>query len=1027
LSAKDFIFRESALTTKYNVEMQSDHRTINRLLAGLIFAVAFILYFITIAPTASFWDPAERIASAHSLQIPHPPGAPFYLLLGRLFTMFVPVEHVGLSMNAMSAISSALTVMLLYLITIRLIRTFKGNPDSYSVYDRYAAYSGAAIGALAFSVSDSMWFVSVEAETYAMSLFFTALVVWLTLRWSEIHRQPGNERYLILITFLFGIAFGIHLLNLLAIFFVGLIIYFARYEFNILTFLTACAATVGAFLLIFPLTIIQLPSLAEDFTFLTGGLLGPVAFFVLVVAILSFGIYYTHSRKYRLLNMLLLSYTCILIGFSSYTVIYLRSMTNPPIDQNNPDNVERFISYMKREQYGQAPLFTGYSYNNEIGDIDRRSEKFFPRRHSSDSRHKEKYAEYNSDWNYFWSYQIGHMYLRYFNWNFIGRSSDVQDTPSLLRYAFSSDPPHADNPAHNNYWYLPFLLGFLGLLYHFTSDWKRAFSVLALFVATGIAIVIFLNQTPFQPRERDYSYIGSFFAFSIWIGLGASGLLYMIKDLIRANIPVAIGASAILLILIPGRMLQQNFFDHDRSHNYVAPDYAWNLLNSVAPYGILFTNGDNDTFPLWYLQEVQGVRTDVRIVCLSLLNTDWYIDQMKNRWNHEAPPVPISYTDEEIKRIEDKYRFQRATDFWRPQDITIPVDKEYLRSIFENTQIGENVDISTRFQDDDDVYRPTGTYLPELGFEIPVDDLDDEITWYYEGNMLTRDAEGNPIYFTRVQDDLVLDIIRTNNWVRPVYFAITVARDAQLNLAPYLRLEGKAFRLVPVKSDAPFGMLDPAIHGERLNQFRLREVNRENVYFDENTRRMLDNYRTVITRQSSAYMELNMPDSAAYWLRWGEDLIPFTSIQGDRSSRITYAYRYAQAQDMDRALTLAEESKQEALDSLERGIDRLDRLENRMTNLRAEASGPSVRTNISRRRAIENELQMINNRIQEYSMDLSYDNSLLLVVQRIHFLDGDEEAALGMADTINEMTSGRITFPRSSDDSQRRVERIFGS
>ena len=1007
--------------------MQRDHKTINRLLAGLIFAIAFIIYFLTIAPTASFWDPSERIASAHSLQIPHPPGAPFYLLLGRLFAMFMPVEYVSLSINMMSALSSALTVMLLYLIVIRLIRAIKGHPDTYSTYDRFATYAGATIGALAFSVSDSLWFVSVEAETYAMSLFFTALVVWLSLRWAEIHDKPGNERYLVLITFLFGIAFGIHLLNLLAIFFVGLIVYFRKFEFSIISFLIASAATIGAFLLIFPFTIIQLPTLAGQFSYLSGGLLGPVAFFMLVVALLGFGLYYTQTRGYRIMNLLLLSYTCILIGFSSYTLIYVRSMTNPPIDQNNPDNVDRFISYMKREQYGQAPLFTGSSFNNEIGDIDRRSTKFFPRRHSPDGRHKEKYAEYSSDWSFFWSYQIGHMYFRYFNWNFIGRSSDVQDTPSLLRYAFSSDPPHADNPAHNNYWYLPFLLGFLGLLYHFSADWKRAFSVLVLFVATGIAIVIFLNQTPFQPRERDYSYLGSFFAFSIWIGLGASGLLFMLKELLKEKLPVAIGIAALLLVLVPGRMMQQNWFDHDRSKNYVAPDYAYNLLNSVAPFGILFTNGDNDTFPLWYLQEVKGIRTDVRIVCLSLLNTDWYIDQMKNRWNHEAPPVPISLTDDEIRRVEDKYRFQRATDFWRPREISVPVDKDYLRSIFEESAIGEPGDISTQLVAGPEEFRPEGVFLPELGFGIPIDDLDDEVSWFYEGNLLARDSEGNPVYYTRVQDDLVLDIIKTNNWVRPVYFAITVSRDAQLNLAPYLRLEGKAFRLVPVRSEVNYGLLDPVIHGERLSKFRLREVNNDNAYFDENTRRMLDNYRTVITRQASAYMDLNQPERASYWLRWGEDLIPFTSIPGDRSSKITYAYRYAQAQDMERAMSLASDSKEEAIGSLRQGIERLDRLEDQMADLRAQAASPAVRTNVSRRRAIENELRSINNRIQEYSMDLSYDNSLLLVIQRIYFMDGNEQEALSMAEEVTTLTGGRISFPTTAAESRSRVERIFGS
>ncbi len=343
----------------------------------------------------------------------------------------------------------------------------------------------------------------------------------------------------------------------------------------------------------------------------------------------------------------------IIIGFSSYALVMIRSMQNPPIDENDPQTVQSFVSYINRDQYGQTPLFRGYDYNNDLGRIDRSKKVFFPRRYDEDPSHLKKYAEYSSDWSYFWDYQVGHMYLRYFGWQFIGRDSDVQDSGVNAGFAASRNK---DNPAHNVYYFIPFIIGLVGMVFHFQKDWKRALAVLALFIMTGFAIVVFLNQYPFQPRERDYSFVGSFFAYSIWIGLGVTGLIELATDLIKQNKWIAYGIAGICFIGAPMNMLRENYHDHDRSHRYVAPDYAYNLLSSCAPYAILFTNGDNDTFPLWYLQEVEHVRTDVRVVCLSLLNTEWYIKQLKNQWSHESPPLPISYTDEEIDQLPLKFQ-----------------------------------------------------------------------------------------------------------------------------------------------------------------------------------------------------------------------------------------------------------------------------------------------------------------------------------------------------------------------------------
>jgi MFS family permease len=992
--------------------MQKDHRSLNKIFGLTAFFSAFILYFMTMPPTTSFWDCAERIACSYMLQIPHPPGAPFYLILGRMFSMFVPVEYVAYSINMMSTLASSISITLLYLIIIRLIREFKGHPDSYDNYDKLALYAGGLIGALTFAVSDSFWFTAVEAETYALSLCFTSLAVWLSLKWSEQADRPDSERWIILIAYVFGLAFGVHLLSLLSIFTVALIIYFRKFEFSVKGFLIAGILAVGAFFLIFPFTIIQLPTIAGSMTTFTGGLLGPSTFALFILSAIVGGLYYSHKKKLKLLNIVILAYTCILIGYSSYTLIYVRSMAQPPIDQNSPDNVDDFISYLKREQYGATPLLTGASFNNVIGDIDRENEKLFPRRHSREGRHLAKYAEYSSDWSFFWNYQLGHMYFRYFAWNFIGRDADTQDADWISGFR---DSINSDNPGHNRLFYLPFLLGLIGMLYHFQRDWKRGMAVMALFLATGVAIVIFLNQYPFQPRERDYSYTGSFFAFSIWIGMGASAIIFLLKDLFKNKIGGAYTTAALIFVSVPLWMGFQNYDDHDRSLQYVAPDYAYNLLNSVAPYAIIFTNGDNDTFPLWYLQDVEGVRRDVRVVNLSLLNTTWYILQMKNKYNYDAPPVPISLTDEQVSRIEDKFRFERPGDFYQPREQVIPVNKNMLSYVFED---------SSRITEGSPPLTSGLPYGSDMSFEIPVELLDDEVRWFYQGNSLGADRQGNELFYTRIQDDMVMDILRTNEWVRPVYFAITVSQDGQLNMQSYFRLEGKAFRVVPMRQDQPFGSIDPVIHGERLRNFKFREIDNENAYFDENIRRMVDNYRTIITRQATAWMELNEPDSARYWMRWGEDKIPFTTIQGDMTSVVSYAYRYAQLEDFERATDLSEKGIDRLVKTLTHNISRIDRVDDRIEQLQVEIS--RNRTNLSKRQSLEAQLRNVMGSRENLVSEISFDSSRFMIIQRIFYMADLDDRAMDISILVNDLTSGRVPFPTNREDNRRQVQRIYG-
>lgn len=985
--------------------MFSNHNTSNRTFALFTFFATLILYCITIAPTASFWDSGEFIAVAHGLQVNHPPGAPFYSLVGRLFSMFMPASYVALSINFISALSSALTVMLLYLIIVRLVEEFRGPAEEMETMDLIGMYGGALLGAFAFSVTDTFWFNAVEAEVYAPSMFFTAIVVWLALKWSEYHDEPYNERWLVLIAYMFGLALGVHLLNLLALFFVALIIYFKKNDFTLISFSITGAIASVSFLVIYPFTVQMLPGIMDNIEQATYGLIGPIAFIALVIAIIAGAIYYTHKNNMRIANIVILSYAMIMIGYSSYSVIFIRSIADPPIDENDPETVEAFISYLEREQYGQTPLLTGYTFDNSRGTINQEEEVFFPRRYSGSGAHMQQYANYESDWDYFINYQINHMYIRYFNWNFIGREADIQETGWQAGFTESE---YEDNPAHNSYFYLPFLLGLFGLIFHFQRDWKRALSVLALFIMTGFAIIVFLNQTPLQPRERDYAYVGSFFAFSIWIGMGGVGMVELIKDYLKSNHSAAYAVLGLLFIGIPGLMGYQNFDDHDRSNRYVAPDYAYNLLNSVAPNALIFTNGDNDTFPLWYLQEVEGVRTDVRIVCLSLLNTEWYIKQLRDQWSHESAPLPISLTDEEIEEMTS------ALSLHQPDTIRIPVNKDLLRSAFSGDQ---------RYKETIGVKPDTSLELFREGvdFGMPVDSLDSEVSWFFQGRSAGPDGQGNERYYTQVQDEVILDILKTNNWLRPVYFANTVSTTSQLNLQNYFRFEGKAFRVVPKHKQAgSFGWMDPDIHAERLRNFQFREWNNPDLYLDENIRRMLGNYRYSITELADNYRRIGKADSARKWLRWGEEKIPFNFLEGESAinSLVLYAYSYAQVGDSTNAQRLADTGKREILDELRHSIDRYDEVQNRIVSANEEIKQARMNADMEEQRRLRNRVQQIASQRDNIARDINFAISHLTILQRIYFMAGADDTAIALADEVNNITSSRIGLPATREENK---------
>ena len=987
--------------------MFSDHKITNKYLALFTFFTSLIIYCLTLAPTASFWDAGEFIAVAHGLQVNHPPGAPFYSILGRIFSMFMPTEYIAVSINFISALGSALTIMLLYLIIVRLVREWKGDVSEFSLMDKIGMYGGALVGSLTFAVSDTFWFNAVEAEVYALSMFFTAIVVWLALKWSERHEEPFNEKWLVMIAYMFGLAIGVHLLNLLALFFVAIIIYFKKRDFTIFSFALMGAAAVLSFFIIYPFTIQSIPDISSKVGAATYGLIGPITFIILIMVAVAWGIYYTHVKKHRLSNIVMISYAMILIGYSSYSIIMIRSIADPPIDENDPETVEAFVKYLKREQYGSTPILKGNTYDDVNGRITRgeNNEVFFPRRHSEAPNHAEFYARYDSDWDFFWDYQVKHMYVRYFNWNFIGRASDIQDTGWQSGF---SPPKYPSNKASNSYFYIPFLLGLFGLIYHFTSDWKRAFAVSVLFVVTGLAIIIFLNQPPFQPRERDYAYIGSFFAFAIWIGIGVTGLVDLIKSYMKENAAVAYAVVGLCLLASPVWMGYQNWDDHDRSDRYVAPDYAKNLLNSVAPNSLLFTNGDNDTFPLWYAQEVEGIRTDVRIVCLSLLNTDWYIKQLRDQWSHESAPLPINLTDDQVEQITS------GLTQWRPQEVTIPVDKEMLKKAFsKDLDYKEAIGV----KNNDIPILQTGT-----DFEMPVDSLDNAMSWNLNGRFYGKDQQGQDIYFLQVQDRMILELLKANNWLRPVYFANTVSGQSQLNMQDYFRTEGKAYRVIPKKTQSEFtGFIDTDIHTSRLRSFKNTNWEDKDVYFDENIRRMMGNYRYNYLQLAEQFIAENEPDSALFWLNYGERVIPIRDDEDVSTILILYANRYAQLGNSEDAIRILDESIDGFKENFDAEFDTFMSLQNQIAELATQYEQARRNADLKSQRSLTQKNNALVKQVQSMSQSIMRERQALVIAQYVYFKSDANEKGMQLAEEVNaKLTGTQIpTIPKSRDESIR--------
>jgi len=719
-------------------------RRYNLILGWGVFLVSLIVYLLTMEPTASFWDCGEFIATAYKMEVGHPPGAPFFMVLGRFFTLFAggDVTKVAVTMNVLSAMASAFTILFLFWTLTHLVKKFYKKEEQNGPVAMITIFGAALVGSLAYTFSDSFWFSAVEAEVYSTSSLFTAVVFWAILKWENIADKPGANRWLILIAYLMGLSIGVHLLNLLAIPAIIMVYYFRKYTPTAKGIIAALAVSVGILGVINYMLIPGLTAIAGKFELVfVNGMGLPFNSGVIVYALLLFGtliagIYLTHKKGKVLWNTILLSLFVIVVGYSSYTIIVIRSAANTPLDESNPDTVFSLLDYLNRDQYGDNPLVYGAYFNhrpisikeakpsyykgedkyyqvdkNREYEYDKSAKGIFPRMWSTQDRHANEYIywggmseadlydvrrdeegnpamnqygtysydrsraigrpSFGQNMRFFFRYQVGYMYLRYFMWNFAGRQNDIQGHGELTkgnwisgikfidqaRLGSQEELPAliVDNKGHNKYYLLPLLLGLAGAFFHYKRHQKDFWVVGLLFVLTGFAILVYLNQYPIQPRERDYAYAASFYAFAIWIGIGVAGLIEWASKRKRS---VVTAAALVLasLILVPGIMAKENWDDHDRSDRYTAPAFARNFLNSCLPGGIMFTNGDNDTFPLWYIQEVEGVRTDVRIVNLSYLTADWYIEQMKQTF-YDSEALPISMTREQYVQGERDFAY----------------------------------------------------------------------------------------------------------------------------------------------------------------------------------------------------------------------------------------------------------------------------------------------------------------------------------------------------------------------------------
>ena len=864
----------------------------NRVTAVVVTLIAAVTYILTLEPTASFWDCGEFIASSYKLEVGHPPGNPVFQLFARLFTIFADNMHAAVAVNAFSAICSALTIFFLYLTIVFLAKRLLKPSDegTYSLGKAIAIFGSGAVGALAYTFSDTFWFSAVEGEVYAMSSLITALVFWAMTKWYEQADQPYANRWIVLISLLMGLSIGIHLLNLLAIPALVFLYYYKQREsghYSFKEYVKIFLVSVVILAVILFGIIPYLPKFAAYFDLFFVNTLhlpfnsGAAFFMLLLLGLCFWGLFRTMKQGKVFANTVLLCFTMIVIGFSLFTIVIIRSSAKTPTNEYQPDNPFTLVRYLGREQYGSNPLVYGqyfdapydieetkywapmgeeYIHAEGPGDVTYMPEgkMLFPRMWSSDSRHISFYKSYMGNGGhvvrgaehkkptffqnlaFFFDYQMNWMYWRYFMWNFAGRQNDVH-SPSPgdpfignwesgitfldnFRLGDQSAAPGylKDNPAKNHYYMLPLLLGLVGLFFQFGRDKRGCWLTFLMFFMTGIAIVVYLNQPPFQVRERDYAYAGSFYSYSIWIGLAVAAVYSWLEERLKGKEAVAASAVTVLLLGVPVLMAAENWDDHDRSNRYTAVEMAKNYLNSVGPNGVLITHGDNDTFPLWYAQEVENVRTDVRIANTSLLGTDWHIDQMKYAMNESAP-----------------------------LDLTVG-PKQYLYGTNEFVYIYDTRDTAFLLSDVMRIFKHPEAKLPLTGgkmvdyimsrkFIIPVNKenvlkygiLDEKYADMIP-DQITLTIPKDKSYLTK-PELFMLDLLSNYQWDRPINL-LSMGGDINVGLKDYLMYEGFSYKFVPIKNkmkSTEIGFADPEdLYNKMKNVFTWDALKRTDYFVD---------------------------------------------------------------------------------------------------------------------------------------------------------------------------------------------------
>lgn len=1016
------------------------YNLVNNIFGWLSFLIAATTYLLTIEPTASFWDCGEFITSAYKFEVGHPPGAPFFMLTGKFFTLFASdVTQVAKMINTMSALLSALTILFLFWTITYLAKKliYTDTEKEMSLGQMIAIIGSGLVGALVYTFSDTFWFSAVEGEVYAYSSMFTALVFWLILKWENRSDKQDSDKWLILIAYTMGLSIGVHLLNLLCIPAIVLVYYFKKTQTpNFKGILLALLGSMGLILVlmygvipgftkvggavelffvntlglsynsgVFFYLIVLLMSLAWGLyeTLATkGNLLRAKIAFILTMALsgitfigsnfllwilllggLIFFCFKGNKMTFRFVNTSLLCLLVILIGYSSFAVIPIRSTANTPMDQNSPEDVFSLTDYLNREQYGDSPLIYGRTYASTVkrdasGNAVEASKKpkydkvvkkspnekdsysvvsetpkyeytntmFFPRMYSEESRHILGYKNWGGitdakvpptffeNLQYLFEYQINFMYWRYFMWNFSGRQNDIQSVGEISNgnwitgigfideYVLGLGPQDnlppdiANNKGHNVYYMLPLILGLCGIFFQLASGKRgeqQLWVTFMLFFMTGLAIVLYLNQKPYEPRERDYAYAGSFYAFSIWIGLGIAGLWALLKRYVPETIAAA--AVTILALLVPVQMASQNWDDHDRSNRYTMRDFGMNYLKSVEKDGILFTNGDNDTFPLWYAQEVEGYRTDVRVANLSYLQTDWYVDQMR-RQAYESKPLPIEWekshyigdkgmyayviTKGQIEGVLKQQFEKNSGSSWMDKVQNVDFTSYYDKNVFTDTVSLDHIMSILKTKDS---YVPKNPFIESTNSEfiipgnllsMPIDTA--KVDWkalnaQASTQMLINLGNKNVLYRQELMILEMLNNINKEGWKRPIYFATTVGPDMYMNLKDkHLMLEGLAYRVTPGKIN-PTAVNTEVAYDNMVNKFKWGNIDNPRVYLDENNLRMCKTFRLMFNDLITALINEGKDDKALSALDYCLKVIPATTVpMGGESVSFADAY-----------------------------------------------------------------------------------------------------------------------------------------